>query len=229
MFGWQAPWPFQWGGGPTPIEQALSALRAGVGKGHAADQDGVEWRWREARAIGIAIAMTMGERALMQFYPETATSGLPFYADLFQLFGFSDQEIRDQASVLMRPREDAGTADLEALLQQIDGNFSLLDVPWENESTTVHGSAFETDGVSFHFEDARKESLYPNFSTAFLVHVAYDLSGAPPTSFAAQNAIRSARELLDDAIPAWCDYAIGGSAGGFILDASFLDWDRFDP
>jgi hypothetical protein len=229
MFGWQAPWPFQWGGGPTPIDQALNALLAGVGKGHAADVDGVEWRWREARAIGIASAMTMGERALMQFSPGTATSAIQFYEELFSLYGFSEQQIRDRATVLSNASGDVGVGELELQLQAIDPGFSIIANDWDTASTTVHGSAFESEDLSFNFADGRGESLYPNVSSAFVIQVAYDLDGSPPTSYSSQNAMSAARALLDDALPAWVDYEIGGTPGGFILDSSFLDWDRFDP
>ena len=229
MFGWQAPWPFQWGGGPTPVEQALNALLSGVGKGHAADVDGVEWRWREARAIGIAIAMTMGERALMQFSPATATSGLPFYEELFSLYGFSDQQIRDRATLFTNATVDSGVGELEAQLQLIDPAFSILPFDWVSGTTTIHGSAFESDELPFNFADGRHETFYPNVSSAFVVQVAYDLGGSTPDSYSSQNAISAANALLDDALPAWVDYQVGGTAGGFILDVSFLDWDRFDP
>ncbi len=228
-FGWQAPWPLQWGGGPTPVEQALSALLSGVGKGHAADVDGVERRWREARAVGIAAAMTMAERALMQFSPVTATSALPFYEELFALYGLSDQQIRERAQLLDMATDDFGVGDVERQLQQIDLSFSILNKPWGAIDTTVVGSAFETDGAPFHFATGAKETLYPNVSSAFVVNVAYDLSGAAPVGFSSQNSLMAARALLDDALPAWVDYEIGGTSGGFILDASFLDWDRFDP
>lgn len=225
-FGWAAPWPLQWGGTPTPVESAYNALRAGVGKGHAADVDGAEWRWREARAIGIAIAMTMGERALMQFDPSTATSGLEFYVELFQLFGLSDQNVRVQAQAFQSDVQDTGTEALQEQLQAIDENFSISESSWASSVTTIHGAAFEGLSLPFGFTDS-SESLYPNFSSAFVVNVVY--AGGPPISDAQTRAVEAARALLDDALPAWIDYAIGGDGSGFILDSSHLDWDRFNP
>jgi hypothetical protein len=225
-FGWTGCWPLQWGGGPTPIDSALGALKAGVGKGHAADIDGAEWRWREARSIGIAIMMTMGERAVNQHNPSTATSAVPFYTELFQLFGFSDQQVRDQASTLANETGDTGTLALQEKLQAIDQNFSLLAVPYANSVTTMHGAAFEGLTLKFNFVNTL-ETQYPNYSTEFMVNVAY--AGGPPTTDAQSNAVAAARALLDDELPAWVDYSIGAGDGGFILDSSHLDWDRFNP
>lgn len=216
----------QWGGGPTPIESALDALRAGVGKGHAADVDGPEWRWREARAIGVAIGMTMAERAVMQFNPSTATSALPFYAELFRLFGLVDQDVRDQAQQLQNDTADSGTAALELKLKAIDDNFSIIDAPWASALTTMTGSAFEGEGVRFGLID-RMESIYPNVSSAFDLTVAY--AGGPPSVDAQARAVAAARALLDEELPAWVGYSVGAGDGGFILDASHLDWDRFNP
>lgn len=225
--GWQSPWPLQWGGGQTPIESALEALRAGVGKGHASEVDGVEWRWREARAIGIAIGMTMAERALSQYDARYATSGLAFYRELYGLDGYEDQDVRDRANSLADDNEDFGESLIEQKLQEIDGRFSLLSRTWEQSDTTIHGRTF-TDwnrDDSFNLPNDQEETLWPNYSNYMQFVVKLDVVGVPTDADLAS--VAKARAFLDDELPAWVDYEIGGDAG-FVLDQSLLDWDRFD-
>ncbi len=224
-FGWQCPYPFQWGGGETPIESALIALRAGVGKGHAAEQDGVEWRWREARAIGIAIAMAMGERALSQHEALHATSGLLFYRELYNLDGYSDQEIRERGHDFENDTADFGEQFIADKLLEIDGRFSLISRTWEQCDTTVHGRTFgDWNGdAPFNLQGGQNETRWPNYSNFMEFVIKLDVTGVPTDV----DLGAVARAFLDDELPAWVDYEIGGEAG-FILDESLLDWGRFD-
>lgn len=170
----------------------------------------------------------MGERALNQFAPGTATSGLSFYADLFQLFGLPDQEIRDRATQLSIDIADAGTPSLLEKLKAIDPAFDIIELPWAQTVTTIHGAAFEGTSLPFHYSHS-VETGYPNYSTAFVVNVTYDTGGEPPSDASQLRVIAEAKAFLDDELPAWVDYTIGSGDNGFILDSSHLDWDRFNP
>lgn len=228
--GWRSPWPLQWGGGDTPIDQALEALRAGVGKGHAPEQDGIEWRWREARAIGIAIGMTMAERAVSQFNPRFATSGITLYREMYELGGANDQEVRDAAGDAEADIDDFGEQQLLAKLQEIDPRFTFQNRTWEQSGTTMAGRTVgDWEGKApFNFEDGGNDTAFPAYSDIYEFVIV--LSGTTPDvapTLADQEAIAKASAFLDDELPSWTGYTIG-TTSGFVLDESLLDWGRFD-
>lgn len=225
--GWQSCYPIQWGGGTTPIESALEALRAGVGKGHAPETDGVEWRWREARAIGIAIALCMSERAFAQFEPKFATSGIALYREMYGLDGYGDQEVRDRANDLESDTDDFGEAHILARLQEIDPRFSLQSRDWTQSDTTIFGRNFGdwAGNAPFDLDYGRNETLYPNYSNFMEFVVVLNTTGEFPNDIDLA-AVAKAKAFLDDELPAWVNYEIGGEVG-FTLDVSCLDWARF--
>jgi len=225
-FGWQSPWPLQWGGTPTPIEAALASLRAVVGKGHPADRDGIEWRWREARAIGLACVSVLMERAINQFYPATATDGLAFWRDLYSLPDSTpDQEARDTSAELFHREPKADIPTLTAELQSIDPRFIILEKPWSSMITTIHGRTVEpwSGTPAFNLPGGRGDTIAPNYSDAFSLAVQLTTGSTPPTGSTELKTLQRARDYLDDALPAWVSYEIMGSTG-FILDTSPLDW-----
>lgn len=190
-----------------------------------AERDGVEWRWREARAIGLSIIASHAERALAQFEPRFATDALPFYRELYQLpQSASDSEVRSTADALSH------LTRIEQSLKNIDSRFSVLTRAWETETTTVPGRAFEDWAKTkpFNLKDGRGDTLYPNYSTAFDMTVLFDIGDQPPTGFVESGALATARALLDDELPAWCGYSIIGAVG-FVLGKSQLGWTGFGP
>lgn len=230
-FGWDSDFPVDLGGRESAIASVYRALRANVGQGHAADADGIDWRWREARAIALGAVYGMAEQALSQFHPSTATTGLKFYVELYGLEGYSDQEARNRASQLWLTAPLGGVPGLEQLLQEIDGRFSIDDQTWEQSITTMYGRAFGdwAGAAPFNLRSGRNETWYPNYSTALKVFVQLDTGAVSPTD-ADVVAMNKAKQLLDEELPAWVDYVAGGPAG-FIFDGvnNHLDWNRFDP
>jgi hypothetical protein len=226
--GWQACWPLQWGGGPTLIESALDALRAGVGKGHAAEADGIDWRWREARAIGIAIGMAMADRMLSQFDATLATTGIRFYQELYFLEGYNDQQVRELAHQYDLATDDYGENDIRAVLQQIDARFEFITRPFDEASTTVAGRTFGdwAGNAPFNLPGGRNDTSYPNVSNMMTLEVVLPTDGEAPTADELVSVDR-ASAVLDETLPAWVDYNFG-DADGFILDISLLDWSRFN-
>lgn len=224
--GWQAGWPLQWGGGPTPIEAMLEAMRANVGKGHAADEDDVEWRWREARAIGFAAISGLQEKALSQFEPRYATDALDFYRDLHNIpFGVPDQVVRDLADGILHGPEDVSLPSVEQELTRIDERFSLITRPWSRSGTTIPGRAFEDWANRLPFRigsSGRGDTLYPNFSNAFEILVHFENGGLWPETPEDRLAVDRAAEYLDGATPSWCTYAILVTLAS--VDSSSIVW-----
>lgn len=226
--GWAGGWPMQWGGGPTLIESTHAALVAVVGQGHAADSDGIEWRWRECRAVGLAILTSYMDRALAQHDPQSATDALPFYREVFGLpDSLGDQDTRDTAHRKYHARPAADVPSVRAELKRIDPRFEILERGWSSSATTIPGRVFEDYTGAAPFRLGRGDSLFPAFSHAFELVVLFDITDAP-TGPVEATAVQLARDYLDEALPAWVGYSIMGSTG-FILDQSPLDWTGFDP
>lgn len=227
-FGWDSDFPVDIGGSGSDFELMLQALVAGVGKGHAADEDGVEWRWRECQAEALSFAYNLAEGALAQFYPSSATAGLAYYRELFNLHGRSDQDVRDRASSLMLTQGLGGVPGLLERLKAIDNDFEIDELPWGQCITTIQGRAFEDweGDAPFGFTNGRGETQFPNYSNALTVFIGLDTGDAAPTDVQLAN-VAEAEAMMNDDLPIWVDYIIGGRTG-FILDESHLDWDRFD-
>jgi hypothetical protein len=230
-YGWKGGWPLQWGGGPTDIELINEGLRSSVGKGHMADSDGIEWRWRECRALGLSLVMTMAERGLNQFDPGKATDALSFYRELFRLpSNMADQSAREAADLLYHKKPELDVPSILDELRRIDQRFSILERPWAETTTTMHGRAFEDwdrENPFALFPNQRGDSYVPNYSNAFDLVVLFDTGTDPPVGNIENAALTAARAYLDDALPSWMNYTIAGSVG-IILDVTPLDWGYFD-
>jgi hypothetical protein len=225
-FGWQGGWPLQFGGGPTPIEKINQALFDAVGKGHAADQDGVEWLWRNSRAVGLAMMSTLSERAVAQFDPRRATDALPYYRELFALpVDLSDQLAREAADIQYHTKPQADVPSIAATLANIDPRFSIVERPWGKTGTTVPGRTLEDWEGTAPFGIGRGETLYPNYSNAFELVVLFDIT-TPVESVGERAALGQARRYLDSVLPSFDTYSIRGSIG-FIVGSSPLGWTGF--
>jgi hypothetical protein len=227
-YGWQGGWPLQWGGGPSQIEKINAALFASVGRGHAAEQDGIEWLWRQSRAAALASISLMAERAVAQHDPALATDALPYYRELFALpDSLGDQLAREAADDRYHTQPAVDVPSVVAKLQRIDSRFSIVERPWSASATTINGRAFEDWDQALPYGIGRGDTVAPNYSNALDLVVLFDITDAPTGPLEAA-ALSAARDYLDDVLPSWVDYSIMGSSG-FVLDQSPLDWTGFDP
>lgn len=183
MSGWAAPWPIQWGGGPTPIEQAMSALESAIGRGHAADDDGIEQRWREAKAVGLGCAMVAAERAAFDSYPQSAAD-LEQWRRAYRLRDtLSLEHVRQEAKFRFLDDDVVSVPDITKRLQRIDTRFSLLTRSWEESLTTMIGRSFQSyhdvsDGSAIDsppFGNLMGETEFPYMSSKFELSILYDI------------------------------------------------------
>ncbi len=233
--GWHNPLPLELGGGPTLVERIYRALRASVGKGGSApdDANSIDGLWRQVRATAIASVAGMGERSVLQAFPDRATDLLPYYERLFLLTsepGSSAQARREEAARLYALRISSSIPDLQAELQQIDPRFSVLPTDPDESCTTVFGRAFEDlDGAEPFIADSeaaftptRHSTAFPNYSSEFIAYVLLDLGDGVAPGTGESRAMELARRLLHDVLPAPNFFHIITHAG-FTLDLSLLD------
>jgi len=111
-FGWHNPWPFEWGGGPTPDEAIYHAWRDALGSLPAKDDTGIDGLWRQCRSSAIASVATFCERAVLQAFPHVATDHLPLWEDYLGVLPAGTEEER-RADVVeaytRQPRADGQT------------------------------------------------------------------------------------------------------------------------
>lgn len=227
MTGWADPWPLQWGGSPTPIENALAALESAVGRGHAADADGIERRWREARAVGLGCLMVLAERAANQSYPQSSVDVGQWRRSFFLPDYLSDEAARVESTRRYFDDDLVSIPDLTAQLQRIDSRFSLVPRDWTDALTTMDGRFFESFDGRPPFGVPEKETRYPHRSGKYELVVKLDL-GAPvsPLGEVELRAVRTARDYLQDALPTWYDFTICTSTG-MLAGTSPIAWTVF--
>lgn len=212
--GWRSPWPLQWGGGPSLLSAVHEARVSILGQGHVAEEDGVDWRWREARSLAYAAIVSQTEQAFYQYEPATATTGLVFWRELYRIpEGFNAQQARGRAAFF---RHDRGGLDLPTVqdrLRAFDQRFRVTLVPAALTVDADPGTRlFEPWDGSLPFNLwGRRETRFGNHSTAFRLLVLFDLQGAP-LGDVEREAIAAAREYLDEGV-AWCDYSIATGVG----------------
>ena len=219
--GWMAGWPLQWGGGETPTEKAYAALLAVVGKGHPADQDGAEWAWREARAVGLSMVEALGERAASQLYPESSPEMAAFRRRYIIPESVPDGQARVEAAKRLRDSSRGVIAEIEAELREIDGRFSILTADPFDSTATEPGRPFGDAAEPFNL--GRDDSLWPAFSTSFLLVVLFDIGASEPTTVADRDAEARARRVLDAKVQTWSDYVVVTSIG-FVTGVSPLGY-----
>lgn len=210
--GWATPWPLEWGGGPGIVEKLYAAMRSVVGLGHAADADGVDRRWRQARTIGLAVGAASIEQAFFQFDPDTARSGMAYYRELFQIpDGTPEEEARELASFLFH---DRGSVDVPTVLERlrtIDPRFQATLVPDVTCSSTLPGArAFESWSGAPPFNLwGRRETRFANHSSSFKLLVTLQVEAVGELE---RRSIAAARRYLDGGV-GWCSYSIAIGAG----------------
>lgn len=226
--GWHNPLPLELGGGDTLVERIYRAMRASVGKGGSAPDDAtsIDGLWRQVRATAIASVAAMGERTVLQAFPDRATDLLPYYERLFMLTsepGSSDQARREAAARLYALQISASIPALEAELQKIDPRFSVLPTNPDESCTTVFGRAFEDMAGAEPFNPAgRHSTAFPNYSSEFICHVLLDLGDGVAPGPVERRTMELARRLLHDLLPAPNAFHIA-THQGFTLDVSLLD------
>jgi hypothetical protein len=226
-FGWINPFPLEFGGGPTLVETTYRALRSAVGEGGSAkdDENTIDGVWRQARASALAAAFATGERALLQFFPGSATDALPYYEELFGLVPEDEDDDparRREAERRYTYEVDAAVPTITADLQRIDPRFSVIEIDHTHSVVTVFGRAFEDLAGTLPFNGGRKSTLFANYSTDLIVFVLFDVGSGIDPAPADAALLRDAIDYLNTSLPTWVNFQTT-LADGFILDESLLD------
>lgn len=220
-------WPIMWGGGPTPVEQQYEALELAVGTGHAAPQDGVDWAWREAEAVGLAMAACLAERAASQLYASSAPD-LTFFRELFSIPESEPEEsARRRADELDLATDRGVLSEILAHLKTLDSRFTMNVVEWDSTVTTQPGRYIAPEDGSAPYGLGRQDTIYPAVSTTFFVAFTLDLGSDAVPGEVEQAALSNARAYLAEAMPAWMGWELSTGVG-FVLDSSPLDLTAFD-
>lgn len=231
-YGWDNPWPLEWGGGRTLVEKHYDFLRKAPGRGGVAvdEEESIDALWRQAKANAMAALEAFSERALSEAFPNRATSLLPYYEWLCGIpvpQGANNEERRAEASRRYTFEVPASVPALSDELTAIDPRLSILDIPWDQVETTYEGRAFEDFASAEPYGGGRKSTITPNYSTSFDVVVLFDLSatGGVPTPDDARI-IDRVKDYLADVLPSWVEFRVISSVG-FILDSSPMDITGF--
>ncbi len=231
-FGWQNPFPFEFGGGPTQTETIYAAMRSSVGVGGSAvDDEGIEGLWRQARASGVAAVATTGERAVLQAFPRYATDLLDYYEDLLQAVPEpGDSVVERQAVVeqLWTERVRAALPDIAADLLEIDPRLSIAAFDHAETTDTIHGRAFEDLAAALPFGGGRRSTFFPNYSTEFVVTALFNIGSGIVPGLAEQKIIERAKAHLNKVLPATHTFQVLTGVG-FILDLDLLDLTGLNP
>jgi hypothetical protein len=235
--GYGNPLPARLGGGLSDAEKQHRFLRACVGEGFAAAAGTIEdfWRWARARAWAAGLA---DERAVMQMFPDRATDAIPLFEELLRQIpapGETDQERRDEATEAWTDPATAISPELLLALQAIDPAMSIVGPPtartYDQSVETQHGRAFQdwqqsgkSCGPAF---GNRSGTDWPGFSSGYAVVILYDIAPVVIPTAEHLAKIAQVRKLLDKVLPAWVDFEIDTSIGGFYCDISPLDYTAF--
>jgi hypothetical protein len=214
LTGWADPWPLQWGGGPSLIESVYAATNAVIGKGHGADGDGIEQRWREARAVGLGCLAALIERGANQSYPKSSADLGQWRRSFFLPDSMHDEEVRRESMLRLFADDTGSIPDLDEQLKRIDPRFSIVQKDWTDSLVTMAGRYFESFENGPPFGTTAKETQYPNRASSYELVILFDL-GSPvsPVGVIEQAAVQTARDYLQDSLPAYYDFTIVTSVG----------------
>jgi len=234
-YGGTSPYSATLGGGKSPMLDVYDDMFRHVGRGNTGQDGSIVEEWRLSRARGIAASQAF-LRAFYNNFPEVSTDKIELYETLLGItpgVDESDQERRDRIATLWYSNDSAIGSSLEERLQDIDSDFSIIDLEDTYTSTTVEGRVFEDFNTSDPaaagpaFGGGRKASDYANYSSRYICFVRYDITAGTITNEQIR-AISAAEELLNKSLPAWVDYRIVTSiTTGFILDRDLLDIGAF--
>lgn len=216
---------------PTREELIYRALRSAAGKGGYAENEthSIDGLIRRVRARAIASVADLHERAALQAFPNHATDLLPYYERLLGLTDDPDQteqQRADAAAALYALQRASDVPSLRAALQQLDPRFEVLTVSPATSTTTIAGRAFQDLAGAEPFGGGRQSSALPNFAGVFVLRVLLELGDGVAPNAAERRAIKLARRLLHDVLPATADLQIV-TQRGFTLDVSKLDLTSF--
>ncbi len=231
------PFGHQLGGGPSRSQQVNAGLKSAVGDGGSAVDGTLEAEWRKAKARGWASSLS-DERAMYQTWPDTCDEGgLEVFEELLKIIppGDTSVEARRQVATAQWVKvSSAATPDLSADLAEIDPSIVLINlVSRDTVTTTIPGRAFQdavpadaaANGPIFFPGSGKKNTQFPNASQDFIAFVSFPNPPGPLPKSQLSKLILVA-ELLNDALPSWCQFQINTKldpAGCFILDVDSLD------
>jgi len=234
-FGGTSPFPASLGGGNSPMIDVYNDMYRHVGVNNTGAEGSIIEEWRLSRARGIAASQAF-VRAFYNGFPETSTDKIKMYEDMLGITagaGDTEQDRRDRIVNLWYSIDTAITSDLEGRLQEIDPNFSILELNRVYASATVQGRPFgdfnpaDPSACGPAFGGGRSSSDYANYSSGYICFVRYDITAGTITDEQIKR-IALAEEILQKSLPAWCDYVIATSVlTGFILDRDLLDIGAF--
>lgn len=238
-FGWGSPFPAEFGGGQSDVEQIWQALRDVLGKTPrgtpvAAAEDSLEDLWRQAEARAIAFSSAAIQRATLQVFPDRATDWLPYYEWLLAAVPEAGATIAERQEEVARrfAREiRADGQNFVAALQAIESTATVLATDTDLTVTAQSGFAFNARPYSGAF-GTNNASNFPAYSTEMLVTVQIELESGV-TELPALTLIALKAEC-NEMLPAWVDFAVAqlgaGASPGFFLDGfndSLLDLTAF--
>jgi hypothetical protein len=210
------PCGFQCGGGPTLTEKVYRQLRQGLGTDGAGPEDGLEDRWRQCKALVIAKAMDVSERAAMQAFPQLGVEHAPVYEAVLSLPAQPTlAEETDAIASSYTLELDATIAGLQDELSAIDAAIVIDLIASGQSVVTRHGKPFQVDGAP------QGTSQWPAYSQHFFLHVRWPVTGGVPPA----DKKRLVERALSRSLPSWVDWTIYNQAG-FYLDGfndSYLD------
>lgn len=230
--GWTNPYAFEIGGGSSDVELIWQALRDVVGKGGAGEIDTIEDLWRQAKARVIAFSSASMERAALQVFPDRATDWLPYYEALLGIVPGATQtedERREVAARRFARQLFADVQRLEAYLQEIEPACVVLSIDHDKTDVGQHGRAFAARPYDGSYGSTAQATLFPNYSTEFVVTVRVTLASGV-TTIPMQKQLDLAR-ALGELLPAWVDFQVtqvGPSGAGFYADGGADGTSRAD-
>lgn len=202
------------------------ALRAAAGRGgYALNEAGsIDGLIRRVRAAAIALIADQADRAVLQALPDHATDALEYYERLLGLTDDPDltlEERQQTAAALYALQQAADVPSLRAALARIDERFDVLTPAASTGTTTVAGRAFQDLQTEEPFGAGRLSTAWPNYASASIVRVLFELGDGVLPDEDERRAMKLARRLLLDVLPATVDLQIA-THRGFRLDVSRL-------
>jgi len=241
-FGWDNPFPMEFGSGPTIVERHYDMLRRAPGKGGVAkdQEDSLDAIWRAIKATAMAALDAFAEAAAKQTHPGQAEELLYYYEDLFVLappVGASLTERQEAAEAEWVRLAGADGPTLEKALQRIDERFEIIDQDYEGTVATTDGRMLEPFKPLLKTQPhygGRPGTSFPNVSSDFTTYALMKLGDGVRPSVDDQRKLERARRLLGAVLPSWCDFRVLTWNGadttptpGFKLDVSLMDLTAF--
>lgn len=232
-FGWDNPFPFELGGGPTDTETLYLELRKAVG-GAAGPPDSAEDVWRQCKAATIAAALAAIERAALQALPLWATDHLEVYETLLRIpRAATERERQIACATALVQQLGADIPSIRTDLKKMSPKLDVDSVAYAQAVIGVFGKMFAPRDASVPYGSGLNAGFaatsWPNFSTDFVLHVRYSLAAGETIPGA--ELLAQVKRYLCNVLPSWVDFVIY-TGTGFYLDGgvdgtSLLDLTAF--